>query len=362
VPERVPPRQVVVAITALRRALLGLADRLVPAHIAMFDKTIGVGRTHLYGAIAELGVPDELAKGKATAEELAGRLGLDADALHRVLRAAATDGAVKIDSRGRFSLSRTGRALTSDNPQSVRDWTRYMALRSTTSAWAATTETVRTGRSAFSAVHGKTVWDWFVEHPEEERLFAGAMRRITEDDAPFVVAGYPWPERGTICDVAGGAGTLLGRILQARPGTRGVVIDAKGVLEAADEHLRDIGVRDRVELVEGNFFESVSAEADVYVLKNVLHDWDDEVCLRILRTVRATMPAGSRLVVVEALQERNKPDPFASLSDVQMLTQCEGGRERSGEELQRLLSAAGLRPGEIRRTAAPALVEGFAGD
>jgi hypothetical protein len=362
VPERVPPRQAVLAISALRRWLIALADRIVPAHIAMFDKTIGIGRTHLYGTIAELGIPDELAKGKATAQELAGRLDLDADALHRVLRAGSVDGALRLDRRGRFSLTRIGAALVTDHPRSVRDWTRYMALGSTAAAWGATTETVRTGRPAFSAVHGKTVWDWFTEHPGEERLFAGAMRRVTEDDAPFIVAGYPWPEQGTICDVAGGAGTLLGRILEARPRASGVVIDAKGVLEAADTHLRDIGVRDRVELVEGNIFESVTARADAYLMKNVLHDWDDEACLRILRTVRATMPGGSRLVVIELLQEPNRPDPVASLSDVQMLTQCEGGRERSADELKRLLSDAGLRPGEVHRTAGPALVEGLAGD
>ena len=132
------------------------------------------------------------------------------------------------------------------------------------------------------------------------------------------------------------------------------------MLEAADAHLTGVGVRDRVELVEGDMFESVSAAADVYVLKNVLHDWGDEACLRILRTVRATMPAGSRLVIIEALQEPNEPHPFASLSDIQMLTQCEGGRERSADELKALLSAAGLRPGKVYETAAPALVEGIA--
>jgi hypothetical protein len=359
-PDRVPPRPAVLAIGALRRALLRLADLVVPAHVATFDKTIGIGRTHLLASIAELGVPDELGDGKATAAELARRLGLDADALHRVLRAAAVERVVRLDRRGRFSLTRTGRALRSDHPKAVHDWTRYMALQSTATAWGNLTDTIRTGRPAFSAVHGKTVWDWFSEHPDEERLFAGAMRRLTEEDAPFIVAGYPWPEEGTICDVAGGAGTLLAAILLERPRARGVVIDAAGVLEAADEHLRRVGVRDRVELVEGDIFERVSAAADVYLMKNVLHDWDDEACGRILRTVRATMPAGSRLVLVEALQEPNRPDPLASLSDVQMLTQCEGGRERSGEELQRLLSGAGLRPGAVRRTAAPALVEGFA--
>jgi hypothetical protein len=358
--DRVPPRPAVLAVSAVRRALLRLADRLIPPHLVIFDKSIGLGRIHLCASLAELGVPDELGEGKATAAELAQRLGLDADALHRVLRAAAVEDVVRLDRRGRFSLTRSGATLRKDHPKSVHDWTRYMALASTRAAWANLSETIRTGRPAFSAVHGKTVWDWFAEHPDEERLFAGAMRRLTEDDAPFVVAGYPWPQEGTICDVAGGAGTLLGAILGQRPGLRGIVIDARGVLEAADEHLTRIGVRDRVELVEGDIFEHVSASADVYLMKNVLHDWDDDACARILRTVRATMPAGSRLVLVEAIQEPNEPHPFASLSDVQMLTQCEGGRERSEEELKRLISGAGLRAGEVYRTAAPALVEGLA--
>jgi hypothetical protein len=360
-PEGAPPRPAVLAITALRRALLALADRLVPAHLAMFDKAIGIGRTHLYGTIAELGVADELAKGKATAAELAGRLGVDPDALHRALRAACVDRVLKLDRRGRFSLTRTGRTLTTDHPHSDRDFARFMALKSISDGWVGLTETIRTGEPGFRAVHGMTVWEWFVEHPEEERLFAGAMRWLTENQAPFIVGGYPWPESGTICDVAGGAGTLLGRILQERPGARGIVIDAKGVLDAADQHLSAVGVRDRVELVEGNMFERLEADADVYLLKNILHDWDDASCLQILRVVRAMMSPGSRLVVVEALQERNRPHPFASFADVQMLTH-EGGRERSAEELKRLLSDAGLRPGEIRETAGPALIEAFAGD
>jgi O-methyltransferase domain len=360
VAQRVPPKQAVAGILALRRALLGLADRIVPPHLAVFDKTIGIARTHLYAAIGEVGLADELAKGKATAQELADRLDLNADAVHRVLRAGAVDGATRMDRRGRFRLTRRGATIAKDHPHSMHDWARYMALGSSSAAWGAVAHTLRTGETAFNAVHGMGVWDWLARHPDEERLFAGGMRRMTEDDAPFIVAGYPWPEEGTICDVAGGAGTLLARILEARPGAQGIVLDAKGVLEAADAHLTEVGVRDRVMLVEGNMFESVTAVADVYLLKNVLHDWGDDACLRILRTVRATMPAGSRLVIVEALQEPNEPHPFASLSDIQMLVQCEGGRERSADELKALLSAAGLRPGKVYETAAPALVEGIA--
>jgi hypothetical protein len=204
------------------------------------------------------------------------------------------------------------------------------------------------------------VWDWFATHPDEERAFAGGMRRITEDLAPAVVAGYEWPQNGVVCDVAGGVGTLLAAVLRDRPDLRGVLVDGPGVLAEAEAWLDGQGLRARVELRPGNIFENVDAQADVYLLKDILHDWDDAACVKILANVRATMPTGSRVVLVEDLQERNRPSPTASLTDIQMLTQCDEGRQRSAEELAALLSAAGLRPGTVALTSGPALIEGLA--
>jgi DNA-binding transcriptional ArsR family regulator len=356
----VPPPPVVDAALALRRLLLLAADSLLPPWAAVWDRTMGVARTEVIGTIAELGVADELSGGKLTAAELASRLGVDADALHRVLRVAAADGLLKLDRRGRFRLTRFGRTLRSDSPATLRPWARYMALDSTKRAWADLPESVRTGRAAFERVHGKSIWDWYTEHPEEERLFAAAMRSITEFDAPAVAGSELLPDRGVVCDVAGGAGTLLGEILVERPELRGVLVEAPGVLAEADKHLSERGVRDRVELVEGDLMGELSAEADVYLLKNILHDWDDPTSAKILAAVRSTMAPGSRLVLIEQLQERNRPHPFASLSDVQMLTQCVDGRERSPEEFHALLAGAGFSPGRLERAGVSALIEGVA--
>jgi hypothetical protein len=186
------------------------------------------------------------------------------------------------------------------------------------------------------------------------------MRRITEELAPAIVAGYDWPQNGVVCDVAGGVGTLLAAILRDRPDLRGVLVDGPGVLAEADTWLSSIGLRERVELREGDIFERIDAQADVYLLKDVLHDWGDPACAQILTTVRATMKPGSRLVLVEDLQERNKPSLTASLTDIQMLTQCDDGRQRSAEELRKLMEGAGLRPGSVNLTSGPALVEGVA--
>jgi hypothetical protein len=344
----------------LRRLLLRAADSLLPPWAAVWDRTMGIARTEVIGVIAELGVPDELGGGRLTAAELARRLSVDPDALHRVLRVAAADGLLKMDRRGRFRLTRFGRTLRSDWPATLRPWARYMALDSTKRAWADLPESVRTGRAAFERVHGKSIWDWYAEHPEEEQLFAAAMRSITEFDAPAVAGSELLPDQGVVCDVAGGAGTLLGEILVTRPGLRGVLVEAPGVLAEAEKHLSERGVRERAELVEGDLFGELSAEADVYLLKNILHDWDDPTSARILSGVRATMAPGARLVLIEQLQERNRPHPFTSISDVQMLTQCVDGRERSREELHSLLSDAGLRPGRVERAGVSALIEGVA--
>jgi DNA-binding transcriptional ArsR family regulator len=355
-----PPRSLVRTIFLLRQALRRAGDAVLPSDVLVTEAALAFAQTRLLGAVAEHGVADALAAGPATAEELARRLDLDADALHRVLRALGVYGFVSLDRRGRFRLRRAGQALRSDHPRSHRAWVRYVNLASTQDAWAAVGETLRTGQPSFNAVHGHNVWEHFAEHPEEERLFAESMQKVTEGDAPAIARGYPWPEGGTVCDVAGGVGTLLAAILAQRPGLRGVLVDAPGVLAEADGFLRAAGVRERVELRDGDMFERVDAQADVYVLKDVFHDWDDARCAQVLGTVRATMPPGSRVVLVEVLQERNAIDPIASLVDVHMLTQCDGGRQRSVEELHALLRGAGLRPGAIHRTAVPALVEGLA--
>lgn len=355
-----PPPLAVDAGLALRGALLRAADALLPATAVVWDRTMGVERAQVIGAIAELGVADALAAGPLTAAELAPRVEADADALHRVLRAAAVDGLVRLDRRGRFRLTRVGRALRGDAPASMRPWARYMVLASTWTAWGDLTQSVRTGRAAFPRVHGTSVWDWFASHPEEERLFAAAMRSVSELDASALAAASLWPEEGTVCDVAGGTGTLLAEVLAERPALRGVLVEAEGVLAEAAPFLADRGLRERVELVEGDIFGELRAQADVYVLKNVLHDWDDGACASILASVRAAMAPGARLVVVQQLQERNRPHAFASRVDLHMLTQCDDGRERSRQELGNLVAGARMRPGRVERTGANALIEGIA--
>lgn len=353
----VPPPPVVAAALAARRRLLRAADALLPSFAVAWDRSMGLMRTHVLAALAELGVPAALASGPVGLDALASRVGADADTLMRLLRVAELDGFVRRDRRGRYRLTRLGRTLDPAVPGSLDPWLRYMTLESTRAAWAELPGSVRTGVPGFRRARGTTVWDWFAEHPEEEALFAAAMRNVTAFDAADLAGAGLWPDSGVVCDVAGGTGELLVAVVDAHPGLRGVLVDVPGVLASARERLAG---EDRVDFVEGDLFAGVEVTADVYVLKNILHDWDDPTCGRILATVRATMPAGARLIVVEQLQPEDAPHPFASPTDLQMLTQTDGGRERSARELQVLLAGAGLRPRRVERVGVSALVEAVA--
>jgi DNA-binding transcriptional ArsR family regulator len=349
-----PPPRVIDAALAVRRRLLRAADAVLPPFASLFDRTIGILRTHVLATLAELGVPAALAPGPLSLAELAERVGADPDALHRVLRVAELDGIVKRDRRGRHKLTRLGRGLIPDRPGSLDPWVRYLVLESTRAAYAALPESVRTGQPGFRIARGTTVWDWYADHPDEEALFAAAMRNITAFDAPDIAAAGLWPDTGTVCDIAGGTGELLSAIVSGRPGLQGVLVDVPGVLEAARARLAG---SERISFAAGDLFGSIDVAADVYVLKNILHDWDDATSVRIVETVRRAMAPGARLVVIEQIQERDTPHPFASPTDIQMLTQTDGGRERSPLELQELLRSAGLRPGRVERAGVNALVE-----
>jgi hypothetical protein len=205
-------------------------------------------------------------------------------------------------------------------------------------------ETVMTGAPAFDRIHGAALFDWLQEHPEAGATFDAHMTAMTGGEAEAVVAVAELPQSGTVVDVGGGRGTLLAAILRAHPRLRGVLFDQPHVVA-------DANLPERCEAVAGSFFELVPAGAEVYVLKDIVHDWDDERALAILRTVRTAIPGDGRLLVIErALPPGDAPAP-GKLVDITMLL-ITGGRERTRDEYARLLSRAGFRLDRVAPTAA----------
>jgi hypothetical protein len=338
-----PPALLVRAALALRQGLLRLADALFPAELAIFERALGATDTILIGLAARLGITDLLEAGPLSATEIAGRLGLNADRTHRFLRALATRGVYSLARDGRFSNNRLSQALRSASPSRTRAWAMYVSSRANLTAFGAIGRAVRDGASPFEAEHGVSVWDWFEANPDEREHFAHAMMGITFFDAPVVAAIYPFHEVQRVCDVGGGRGSLLSELLIRHPHLRAVLCDGAGVLDSARSLLEARGVAGRVELVPTNFFEAVPPGADAYLMKNILHDWDDERSLVILRNIRRAIGERGRLIIVESLLDPNGSDGVAPLADLHMMLVCDGGRERSREEFASLFSRAGFR-------------------
>lgn len=342
--------------------MLGLADRLLPAEAALWDFVAGMQRTKLAGLLVTSGLADALGAGTRDPGDLADELGLSREVTVRVLGAAAACRLVRLDRQGRARLARLGGPLRSDHPRSVASWVAYQAAPANAAAHGELLGQLREGAepSGHRRMFGNSVWEYFGEHPDEGARFGEAMRQLTAIDLGALSRAYPWPREGTICDVAGGIGTLLAAILQRRPNARGVLVDAPEVLAEAEGFLGSRDVADRVERRAGDLFGELDARADVYVLKWILHDWSDHACRDILGRLRATMPPGSRVVAIDQHLEPGHPSPVSSLADLLMLVECEGGRERSPREVHALMTDAGLTPGRVRHAGLHMLVEGLA--
>jgi ubiquinone/menaquinone biosynthesis C-methylase UbiE/DNA-binding HxlR family transcriptional regulator len=285
-----------------------------------------------------------------TLDELARSLSCNRDALSRLLRLLVSEGALVEGIDSRYSLTPMGAQLRND---ALGTLARFVGSPSQWVPWTGLTHTVRTGENAFEWMHGQSLFDYLVHHPEEAALYDQAVDAFTTAQAIALSQQDLLDDVQTVVDVGGGRGTLLLELLRRRPGLAGVLFERASVLARARERFEVEGLEPRCSFVEGDFFSSVPEGADVYVLKHVLHNWDDEQAETILRRCAEAAAPGGRIFVVEALLLPGNVRDGARLIDLEMLVLTGGGRERSKPEFRRLLAAANLRLVETR-----VLVEG----
>ncbi len=307
---------------------------------------------------ARLGVPDLLAERAQTAEELAAKTGTHAQSLYRLLRTLASIGVFAENAEKKFELTPISALLRSDVPNSVRDFAVMMGEGWIWQAWGELPYSVKTGGVAHEKAQGMGSFEFFQKNAEAGKIFNAAMTNFTRAVIPAVVEAYDFSGINRLVDVAGGHGLLLAGILKANPHLQGVLFDLPFVIEGAGELLDKEGVGDRVELVSGNFFESVPAGADAYMMKHIVHDWDDESSIKILKNIRSAMSVNGKVLIIEmVVTEGNMPSPSKAL-DILMLV-MEGGKERTEEEYRRLLEASGFNLTRIVPTKSPySVIEG----
>ncbi|WP_204008169.1 methyltransferase [Virgisporangium aurantiacum] len=304
--------------------------------------------TQLLYVAARLGVADVLASGPRTAEDVARAVGVDPGPLARVLRGLAAEDVLTEDDQGRFALTELG-SLLRDGPGSLRG-PAIVRGELYFRAAAGLLDCVLHGGTAFDHAYGTRFFTYLDEHPDTAAAFQDSMAWRAEREADHVVAAYDFAVVRRLVDVGGGRGVLLAAVLRAVPHVSAVLLDRAVVVDQARQRLSAAGLAGRCEFIAGDFFTSVPAGADTYLLSRVIHDWDDADAVRILAACRRAVTSDGRLLLVDAvLPRRAREQPAAIRMDLHMLMLL-GARERTGAEFAALLSQAGWQLRQITAT------------
>jgi SAM-dependent methyltransferase len=322
-------------------ALDGLAAREATAFLV--DQALGYVFPAALRAVSVIGVADRLADGPLPVAELAERVGVDEGNLLRVLRVLATRGVFEELADGRFGLTELGQPLRSDAPLPAGPAILMLTDRS---LWLPTGELERClqqGGPIFDELFGMSFFEYFAQEERTATAFHNGMAAFSDQENEPIAAAYDFPEAGIVVDVGGGQGGFLAEVLRRRPGLQGVLFDAPHVVTT---HRLDVKETEgRWEVVPGDFF-TEAPTADIHMLKRILHDWDDERCVAILRTCRRALAPGGRILVIDAVIPRGNDPHQAKALDV-MLMAAFPGRERTQADFERLFAAAGLRMSRI---------------
>jgi len=318
----------------------------------------GYRSTTLLYVAAKLGLADLLADGPRTSADLAQSLGAHAPSLHRVIRGLVALGVCSEEDDGSFSLTPLGTWLRAETPGSLRGLA-LLAAEESTAAWGGLLHSVMTGETAFRHVFGMTQWEHRKERPELNEYFNACLDHATHRVAEAILEAYDFSSFGTIADVGGGHGVLLAAILNAHPSVTGILFEQAHVVDGARSSLEAAGVAPRCRVVGGSFFDRIPNAADAHILKSIIHNWDDEKSLAILRNChRALKPQGTLLLIERLMPARVKYDPDSVLIDIHMLA-LTGGRERTEAQFRALLSDAGFTLTRVTATRSPfSIIEG----
>jgi hypothetical protein len=324
--------------------------------LTLLDLLNGYRVTQALYVVARLGIADRLAGGPQASEELARATGAHAGALRRLLRALASFGVFAEEADGRFSLTEIGALLRDGVSGSLRAGVAFYGDERHWKAWARLEQSVTSGETVWGPRAAQAFFEMNTRDPEGAAIFNAAMTSFTSAFDTAVVAAYDFSRLRTLVDVGGGQGALISSILRANPDLRGILFDIPPVIDGARRRVAAAGLGERLELVAGNVFASVPSGGDAYLLKWIIHDWDDEHGVAILRACHRAMAGDGRLLLVERIVpervDQSADTQSILLADLNMLV-LTGGHERTAAEYHMLLRAAGFALGRIVPTGTP---------
>lgn len=322
----------------------------MPPQAVIMQMAMGYMMSQSLGVAAKLYIADHLKDGAKTIEELAGLTATHTPSLYRLMRALVCVGVFQVDDESRFSNNVLSEFLRSDHPESFRAAVHMITDPEHWKPHGNLMESVKTGGDAFTYTFGKPVFPYFAEHPEAAEVFDNAMSSFSKSSAGAVAAIYDFSGAGTIADIGGGHGRLLASVLKTVPEAKGILFDQAQVVEG--NILAEEGVADRTETVGGNFFESIPVVADIYMMKWIIHDWNDEQSITILSNLAKSAPKGSKLLLVETVVEEGFTPSISKIMDINMLAMT-GGKERTPTEYAELFEKTGFKLTNVYPTPSP---------
>ena len=284
----------------------------------------------------KLGIAELLKDGPKSAQALAQATGTNPRALYRLLRALASI-SIFAEEEGRFSLTPLAECLLDPSAKAMATMRGDFQYR----AWGELLYSVQTGASAFEKVYGKPVFDFLSENPESGQLFDQAMTGVHGRETGAMLEAYDFTGIKTLADIGGGNGSVITAILKKYPAMQGIIFDLSGVMERTKANLKVAGLEGRCRIVPGNFFQAVPPGADAYLMRHIIHDWDDDKSLTILRNCRQAMDKGGNLLVVEGVVPPGNEPSVSKFFDLAMMV-SPGGMERTEEEYRQLFEAGGF--------------------
>jgi hypothetical protein len=290
---------------------------------------------------SSLRIADHLKDGPRSSDELATLTKSHASSLYRLLRALAAVGIFRENDGRTFALTPMGDCLRTDSATPIGAWAEYVGSPYVWRTWGHLRHSVQTGENAFRSLNGKGIWEYRTEHPELGSVFDRSMTELSRGAADAVIAAYDFSAYQHVIDVGGGRGLMLAAVLAAHPRLRGTLFDLPGVVAGAKSVLEQRGVADRCDIVGGSFFDAVPEGGDAYMMRVVIHDWEDDEAVAILQSCRRAMKESSRLILIERIVAPPNEVPATKFSDLNMLV-LPGGLERTREEFSDLLAKSGF--------------------
>jgi hypothetical protein len=323
-----------------------------PEHVQyVFQLASGILVSAALHAALKCGIPDQLIDGPKRVSELARNSNVHEQALYRCLRALAAAGIFTEIDDGVFANSPTSEVLRSDHPMKAVDTAIWMTNSFHFRTYAEFLHTVRTGETCVERAVGVPCFDYFPTDQECNSEFNNAMTSITAMVVPAVLASYDFSGMGTLCDIAGGHGLLLTSILKKHPDLSGIIFDLQHVIGETRERVNAAGLADRCQTIGGDFFQSVP-DADSYIMKNIIHDWEESKAITILQNCAKAMRGDGKILLVEAVLPAGDKPHMGKILDLEMMA-IPGGQERNATQYEQLLAKAGLRLQRIVQNDSP---------